>query len=67
MTCRLRRRELVVFAAIVIFLETIYILGDSGPFWLVLGFVGPLAVLIGINLLLGLTRSRRREATPRDH
>jgi ABC-type multidrug transport system permease subunit len=63
MSWHLGRRELVVFAVIIIVLEIIYIIGNSGPFWLILGFVGPLAILFGINLIVGLTRSRRHDAT----
>jgi ABC-type multidrug transport system permease subunit len=65
MSWNLGRRELVVFATIIIFLETIYIIGDSGPFWRILGFVGPLVILFGINLIVGFTR-RRRDATSQD-
>ena len=58
MRWHLGRREPIVFAAIILFLELIYLVGDSGPLWLALGVVGPVAVLLGINLIVGARRGR---------
>lgn len=54
-------RELIVFAVTTIFVETVFVVGDSGPLWWILGIVIPICLLLAINLIVGAQRKRTSE------
>ncbi len=61
MRWNLERRDVVSFAAIVVIAEVVFVVGDRGPAAYALGLLFPVAMLLGINAIVGATRRANPE------